>query len=43
MKVDVVLGDNKLHTDNVEENEENVEGSQHYLLVVLALVPGQES
>lgn len=30
MKVGVVLGDKRLRVDNVRENEENVEGTQHY-------------
>lgn len=41
MKAGVVLGDKRLHRDNVRENEENVEGSQRYLLE--ALDAGQES
>lgn len=41
MKVSVVLGDKRLHVDNVRGNEKNAEGSQHYLLEVLDA--GQES
>lgn len=41
MKVGVVLGDKRLRVDNVRENEENDEGSQHYLLE--ALDAGQDS
>lgn len=41
MKVGVVLGDRRLHVDNVRENEETVEGSQLYPLE--ALDAGQES